>query len=155
MKGLLWEQQNWWKKSRKTSRCKVIQHRRRSHGDSTWDEHPGGAASLERIVGLFKHTFYKVIGGVMLTWSELSEVVLDVKTHLNCCPYRMWKMTSSQSLYWPRLPSYSKGLPVCLGDSSGERKIMICENGRSTSGPAKMPCGSAGRVNTWPLYNLV
>lgn len=50
-------------------------------------------------MGLFKRTFYKVIGGGMLTWSEVSEVVLDVKTHLNCRPYRMWKMTSNHGNY--------------------------------------------------------
>ena len=38
------------------------------------------------MVGLFKHTFYKVIGGGMLTWSEVSEVVLDVKIHPNRRP---------------------------------------------------------------------
>ena len=41
---------------------------------------------FERLVGLFKRAFYKVIGGGMLTWSELSEVVLDVETHLNRRP---------------------------------------------------------------------
>ena len=44
---------------------------------------PWWGGQFERLVGLFKRAFYKVIGGRMLTWSELSEVVLDVETHLN------------------------------------------------------------------------
>ena len=44
---------------------------------------PWWGGKLERLVGLFERAFYKVIGGGMLTWSELSEVALDVKTHLN------------------------------------------------------------------------
>ena len=29
---------------------------------------------------------YKVIGGATLTWPELSKVLLNVKTQINCCP---------------------------------------------------------------------
>ncbi|XP_068708134.1 uncharacterized protein [Montipora foliosa] len=47
---------------------------------------PWWGGQFERLVGLFKRAFYKVIGGGMLTWSELSEVVLDVETHLNRRP---------------------------------------------------------------------
>ena len=41
---------------------------------------------FERLVGVFKRAFYKEIGGGMLTWSELSEVVLDLESHLNRRP---------------------------------------------------------------------
>jgi len=41
---------------------------------------------FEGLVGLFKCAFYKVIDGGMVTWSELSKVVLDVETHLKCRP---------------------------------------------------------------------
>ena len=54
--------------------------------DSTWVEHPGGATSSSDWWAFFKRAFYKVIGGGMLTWSDLSEVVLDVETHLNRRP---------------------------------------------------------------------
>ena len=47
---------------------------------------PWWGGQFERLVGLFKRAFYKVIGGGVLTWSELSEVVLDVETHLNRRP---------------------------------------------------------------------
>ena len=34
---------------------------------------------------------YKVIGGGVLTWDELSEVLLDVETQINRRPLRLWK----------------------------------------------------------------
>lgn len=39
---------------------------------------PWWGEQFERLIGLFKRTFYKIIGG----WIELCEVVLDVKTQL-------------------------------------------------------------------------
>ncbi|XP_068674448.1 uncharacterized protein [Montipora foliosa] len=47
---------------------------------------PWWGGQFERLVGPSKRAFYKVTGGGMLTWSELSEVVLDVETHLNRRP---------------------------------------------------------------------
>ena len=47
---------------------------------------PWWGGQFEQLVGLFKCAFYKVIGGGMITWSQLSEVVLDVETHLNRRP---------------------------------------------------------------------
>lgn len=47
---------------------------------------PWWGGQFERLVGLFKRAFYKVIGGGMLSWSELCEVVLDVETQLNRRP---------------------------------------------------------------------
>ena len=110
---------------------------------------PWWGGQFERLVGLFKRAFYKVIGGGMLRWSELSKVVLDVETHLNRRPLS-YVEDDVQLPLLTRPPFYSKDLYACLSDSRGERKIMICENGKGISGPAKMPCGSAGRGNTWP-----
>ena len=47
---------------------------------------PWWGGQFERLVGLFKRAFYKVIGGGMLAWSELCEAVLDFETQLNCRP---------------------------------------------------------------------
>ena len=47
---------------------------------------PWWGGQFERLVGLFKRAFYKVIGGGTLSWSELCEVVLDVETQLNRRP---------------------------------------------------------------------
>ena len=47
---------------------------------------PWWGGQFERLVGLFKRAFFKTIGGGMLTWTELSEVVLEVETQLNRRP---------------------------------------------------------------------
>ena len=47
---------------------------------------PWWGGQFERMVGLFKRAFYKTIGGGMLSWAELGEVVLEVETQLNRCP---------------------------------------------------------------------
>ena len=47
---------------------------------------PWWGGQFERLIGLFKRTFYKTIGGGLLSWTELSEVVLQVETQLNRRP---------------------------------------------------------------------
>ena len=47
---------------------------------------PWWGGQFERLIGLFKRAFYKTIGGGLLTWTELSEVVLEVETQLNRRP---------------------------------------------------------------------
>ena len=41
---------------------------------------------FEWLIGIVKTATYKVIGGATLTWSELSEVLLDVETQINRLP---------------------------------------------------------------------
>jgi len=47
---------------------------------------PWGGGQFERLVGVFKRAFYQTIGGGMLSWTELCEVVLEVETQLNRRP---------------------------------------------------------------------
>ena len=47
---------------------------------------PWWGGQFERLVGLFKRAFFKTIGGGMLSWTELGEVVLEVETQLNRRP---------------------------------------------------------------------
>ena len=47
---------------------------------------PWWGGQFERLVGVFKRAFFKTIGGGMLSWSELSEVVLEIETQLNRRP---------------------------------------------------------------------
>ena len=47
---------------------------------------PWWGGQFEGLVGLFKRAFYKTVGGGMLSWVELSEVVLEVETQLNRRP---------------------------------------------------------------------
>ena len=109
---------------------------------------PWWGGQFERLVGLFKRAFYKVIGGGMLTWSELSEVVLDVETHLNRRPLSYVEDDVQLPLLTPASFLFQRSIRLPERQPWRERKIMTCENGKGTSGPAKMPCGSAGRVNT-------
>lgn len=41
---------------------------------------------FERLIRVVKAAMYKVIGGGVLTWDELSEVLLDVETQINRWP---------------------------------------------------------------------
>lgn len=47
---------------------------------------PWWGGQFECLIGLFKNAFYKTIGNGTLRWSELEEVVLDVKVALNNRP---------------------------------------------------------------------
>ena len=58
--------------------------------DITWkfnlSRAPWWGGQFERLIGVVKSAMYKVIGGASLTWPELSEVLLDVETHINRRP---------------------------------------------------------------------
>ena len=41
---------------------------------------------IRAAIGLFQQAFYKTIGGMLLSWTKLSEVVIVVETQLNCRP---------------------------------------------------------------------
>ena len=47
---------------------------------------PWWGGQFERLIGLFKRAFYNTIGGELLSWTELSEVVIEVETQLNRRP---------------------------------------------------------------------
>ena len=47
---------------------------------------PWWGGQFERLIGVFKSSFYKSIGNGLLTWPELCEVVLDVEVALNNRP---------------------------------------------------------------------
>ncbi len=46
----------------------------------------GGGGQFERLIAVVKLAMFKVIGGAKLTWSELSDVLLDVETQINKRP---------------------------------------------------------------------
>ena len=47
---------------------------------------PWWGGHFERLIGVVKSAMYKVVGGGVLTWDELSEVLLDVETQINRRP---------------------------------------------------------------------
>ena len=44
---------------------------------------PWWGGQFERLIGVVKGAMHKTIGGATLSWSELSEVILDVETQIN------------------------------------------------------------------------
>ena len=58
--------------------------------DITWKFNliraPWWGGQFERLIVVVKPDMYKVIGGGVLTWAELSEVLLDVETQINRRP---------------------------------------------------------------------
>lgn len=56
-----------------------------SHGVST-SAVPWWGGQFERLIGVVKEAFYKIIGGGTLTLSELQELALDTEVTLNGCP---------------------------------------------------------------------
>jgi hypothetical protein len=47
---------------------------------------PWWSGQFERLIGIVKKAMHKTIGGVTLTWQELSEVMLDIQTQINRRP---------------------------------------------------------------------
>ena len=47
---------------------------------------PWWGGQFERLIGVIKNAMYKVVGGGVVTWDELSEVLLDVETQINRRP---------------------------------------------------------------------
>ena len=58
----------------------------KSTGNLTLVTPRGGGGQFERLIGVIKNAMYKVVGGGVLTWDELSEVLLDVETQINRRP---------------------------------------------------------------------
>ena len=58
--------------------------------DITWkfnlSRAPWWGGQFERLIGIVKSAMYKVIGGATLSWSELSEVLLDIEIQINRQP---------------------------------------------------------------------
>ena len=55
-------------------------------GDLTSAEPHGGVGQFKRLTGVFKSAFRKAVGNGTLTWSELSDIVLDVEIAINGRP---------------------------------------------------------------------
>ena len=47
---------------------------------------PWWDGQFERLIGLMKAAFYKTVGGGLLVWNELSEVLLDIEVIINNRP---------------------------------------------------------------------
>ena len=76
----------WLNKVRTDEKFHAFLADRASHWRFNLSRAPWWGGQFERLIGLFKRAFYKAIGNNMLSWEELSEVVLDVEVALNNRP---------------------------------------------------------------------
>ena len=76
----------WLKQIRKDERIQSYLADEDIHWRFNLSRAPWWGGQFERLIGLFKQAFFKSIGGGMLSWTELCEVVLEVETQLNQRP---------------------------------------------------------------------
>ena len=76
----------WLKQIRKDERIQTYLADEEIHWRFNLSRAPWWGGQFELLIGLFKQAFFKTIGGGMLTWTELCEVVLEVETQLNRRP---------------------------------------------------------------------
>ena len=80
----------------------------------------------------------------MLSWPELSEVVLDVDTQLNRRPLCYVEDDVHLPLLTPSSFLFQRSIPLPEREPWREEDYDL----RNTSGGAKMLCGGAGHLNT-------
>lgn len=77
---------DWLKKVRKCERF----HDRLAQLEIDWkfnlSRAPWWGGQFERLIGIFKSTFHKVVGNGFLSWNELCDLVLDVEVAINNRP---------------------------------------------------------------------
>ena len=83
---------------------------------------PWWGGQFERFIGVFKATFYKVIGNASLTFEELEETVLDIEVNMNDRPLSYMEddvsfPTLTPSAFLLQSPNAVPELPVHLHDA--------------------------------------
>lgn len=76
----------WLKQIRKDERIQTYLADEEVHWRFNLSGAPWWGGQFERLIGLFKQAFFKTIGGGILTWTELCEVILEVEAHFNRRP---------------------------------------------------------------------
>ena len=76
----------WFKQIRKDEQIQSYLANEQIHWRFNLSQVPWWGGQFERLIGLFKHSFFKMIRGGILTWTELCEVVLEIETQLNRRP---------------------------------------------------------------------
>ena len=85
---------------------------------------------FERAIGVFKATFYKVIGNATLTFEELEENVLDVEVNMNNRPLCYMEddvsfLTLTPNTFLLQSPNAVPKLPVHLNDADLRRRAKF------------------------------
>ena len=119
---------------------------------------PWWGGQFERLIGLMKSAFYKTVGQGLLSWEELSEVLLDVEITLNNRPLTYMEediqlppLTPNSLLFvntniLPGLAAYH------LEDKDLKNSKIQRLKIQSFYRNVKTPCGGVGRPNICELY---
>ena len=77
---------------------------------------PWWGGQFERMVGVVKDSLYKTMGKSVLTWNELSEVLLDVETCVNNRPLSYADEDIEMPLLTPNMMIFGHGVRIPEGD---------------------------------------
>ena len=78
--------EKWLRELRKDERLQGLLEQHEISWKFNLSRAPWWGVQFERLIGVVKSSMFKAIGGATLTWSELSEVLLDVETQINRRP---------------------------------------------------------------------
>jgi len=84
--GTFSKAEKWLRELRKDERLQGLLEQHRISWKFNLSRAPWWGVQFERLIGVVKSSMFKAIGGATLTWSELSEVLLDVETQINRRP---------------------------------------------------------------------
>ena len=143
------EAAKWLKQIRKDGRVQSYLADEEIHWRFNLSRAPWWGGQFERQIGLFKQAFFKPIGGGMLSWTELCEVVLDVETQLNRRPLSHVDNDIQFPLLTPASFLFQRSNR--LYRKLGESRPGTFVNEQSIGGPVKMLFGNAGPESTWRL----
>ena len=76
----------WLKRARTDERLNSFLSEHASQWQFNLSRAPWWGGQFERLIGLMKSMFYKTVGQGLLTWEELSEVILDIEVTMNNRP---------------------------------------------------------------------
>ena len=91
---------------------------------------PWSGGQFERLIGVFKSTFYKTVGNAQLTFAELEDVVLDVEVCMNNRPLCYMEddvsfPTLTPSAFLFQAPNAIPQLPVHLHDADLRKRARV------------------------------
>ena len=91
---------------------------------------PWSGGQFERLIGVFKSTFYKTVGNAHLTFAELEDVVLDVEVCMNNRPLCYMEddvsfPTLTPSAFLFQAPNAIPQLPVHLHDADLRKRAKF------------------------------
>ena len=84
--GTFIKAEKWLRELRKDERLQGLLEQHEISWKFNLSRPPWWGGHFERLIGVVKSSMFKAIGGATLTWSELSEVLLDVETQINRRP---------------------------------------------------------------------